>query len=239
MAIWARKSIPMHWVFLGCTWRVKMFFYNVINSQSVLVDVFGSYDFMSIKKKRGKQLHPVSYSRWDSSPLYQTFCTYKKRQWKMSSVTLSLILPWLSSSCGYDTVISSNAGSWLNRLSSSGRNVLADGVSQLPRWLNWHYINTVPGHRERQREKKKQQCKMYRFGRVTLSERQTLGIKWHSWEKAFAVIKAGDDILNHICHSWHSTRSLPFIRIPFLLICPLNEGKVGWKSGWLFSERAV
>ncbi len=107
------------------------------------MDVFGSYDFMPILMEREKQLYPVSYSGWDSSTLYQTLCSHKWGQWKMSSVTLSLILPWLSSSCGSDTVISSNAGSWLNRLSSSGRNVLADGVAQLPRQLNWHYINTL------------------------------------------------------------------------------------------------
>lgn len=41
------------------------------------------------------------------------YCTsnWKVRQWKMSSVTLSLIMLWLSSSCGSETVICSDTGS--------------------------------------------------------------------------------------------------------------------------------
>lgn len=118
---------------LKMSWRIKIFKWMF----------FGSYNFMSVYMKMEKQLYPVSYSRWDSSTLYQMFCRYKTGLWKMSSVTPSLILLWLRSSCGSDTVISSNAGSWLNRLSSSGRNVLADGVARLPRQFNWHYINTL------------------------------------------------------------------------------------------------
>lgn len=146
----------------------------------------------------------------------------------MSSVTLSLILPWLRSSCGCDTVISSNAGSWLNRLSSSGRSWLMEGLSSQGSWTD---ITLTLGARAG----KQQQRKMYRFGQVAPSEKANCRKKndIHG-EKAFTVMKAGDDILNNICHSWHSTRWLHFLCIPFCQICPLTEVKVEWKSGSLF-----
>lgn len=175
-------------------------------TQIISVDVFGSNDFIYLDGKRKNNYILSATADETRLPYIRPFVAIKGGQWKMSSVTRSLILQWLSSSCGSDTVISSNAGSWLNRLSSSGRDVLPDGVAQVPRQLNWHYINSLCQGTQRG---KQQQCRMYRFGQVTLSKRQTLGIKWHSRGKAFAVMKAGDDILNHICHSWHSTQWLP------------------------------
>lgn len=87
----------------------------------------------------------LSASADETCLVYTRRCAAMKKggQWKMLSVTLSVILLWLSSSWGSDTVISSNAGSWLKRHSSSGMRVPADGVARLPRHLNWHYINTL------------------------------------------------------------------------------------------------
>lgn len=180
--------------------------------------------------EREKQLYPVSYSRWDSPTLYQTLCSYKWGQRKMSSVTLSLILPWLSSSWGSDTVISSNAGSWLNRLSSSGRNVRADGVAQLPRQLNWHYINA--------------RC---RGGKTTTPQNVSLWSS-HTERKANFGNKmtfTGKRLYCDESWGWYFKSHLSLLTFNSMTafymhsICPLNEVRVEWKSGWLFVRAVV
>lgn len=143
-------------------------------NQSISVDVFGSNDFIYLDGKRKNNYILSATADETRLPYIRPSVAIKGGHWKMSSVTRSLISQWLSSSCGSDTVISSNAGSWLNRLSSSGRDVLPDGVAQVPRQLNWHYINSLCQGTQRG---KQQQCRMYRFGQVTLSEKANSGNK--------------------------------------------------------------
>lgn len=68
--------------------------------------------------------------------------------------------------------------------------------------LNWHYIHSLgQGAESGTEEQQRHQCKMYRFAEVTLSKKANLENEMTFMGNAFTVIKAGDDILNHICHS--------------------------------------
>lgn len=151
----------------------------------------------------------------------------------MSSVTRSLISQWLSSSCGSDTVISSNAGSWLNRLSSSGRDVLPDGVAQVPRQLNWHYINSLCQDTQRG---KQQQCRMYRFGQVTLSEKANSGNKMTFTGKSIRCDESGRWYFkSHLSLlTFNSVTSYVF---PFSPIFPSNEVRVEWNGAGFLSKQ--
>lgn len=100
-AIWARKTSVMRWVYLVCTCRRYRVLLKSHQALELFIRCFWQSSFcVYLDGKRKKQLSPVCDSRWDLPPQYQTFWSYKKGQWKMSSVTLSLILLWLSSTCG-------------------------------------------------------------------------------------------------------------------------------------------
>ncbi len=104
----------------------------------------------------------------------------------------------------------------------------ADGEAHVPRQLNRHYINSLCQGIESGREENNNDAKCIalvesHWAKGKLGEQNDIHGK-----NTFTVMKAGDDILNHICYSWHSTQRPLFICIPFCQICPLNEVKVEW-----------
>lgn len=153
----------------------------------------------------------------------------------MSSVILSLILPWLSSVVALIqlSAVMLEAG-WTDSPAQGGMHHLMEWLGSQGSWTDITLTLGATTRRVAERKTTTTVENVPLWSSHTERKRQTLGIKWHSREKAFTVMKAGDDILNHICHSWHSTQWLTFICIPFRPICPLNEVKVEWKWGWLF-----
>lgn len=137
-------------------------------------------------------------------------------RWKTSPLALSLILPWWSSSWGSDRVISSNAGS-----GTAQTNVY------LPLDLHSFQVGLPLG--EGGRNNRPQQGQSRGFGEATVSEGEREANDIHR-KCINCDKKAANDILNHICHSWHSSQYLPFLcrATRFNPICPLNEVKVEW-----------
>ena len=142
--------------------------------------IWGIYDFY----QDGKGKTTVSWQLLQMRLVnqYQTSHRHKGERWKMSSVTPSVILLWLSSVVALIQLSAIMLVAGWTHSAARGR------VHSLMEWLGSQGIGTditlTLCHDTEWQRGKQQQCKMYRFGQVKLSERQTLGIKWHSLEKS-------------------------------------------------------